>query len=94
MKKEKRIFGSLLMGLTVIFFYLPIVFMVIFSFNSSKSLTHFEGFSTMWYEKMFANHDHHHCFDRYCSFYYYWNDYGNRFVEIKEAGKKTCYAAE
>ena len=57
MKKEKRIFGSLLMGLTVIFFYLPIVFMVIFSFNSSKSLTHFEGFSTMWYEKMFANRD-------------------------------------
>ena len=57
MKKDKRIFGKVIMTLALIFFYLPIVFMVIFSFNSSKSLTHFTGFSTMWYEKMFANRD-------------------------------------
>ena len=57
MKKDKRIFGKVIMTLALIFFYLPIVFMIIFSFNSSKSLTHFTGFSTMWYEKMFANRD-------------------------------------
>lgn len=45
MKKEKRSFGKILMVLTLIFFYLPIVYMVIFSFNSGKSLTSFSGFS-------------------------------------------------
>lgn len=57
MKKEKRIFGKILMTLTLLFFYLPIVFMIVFSFNESKSLTHFSGFSTQWYEKMFTNRD-------------------------------------
>lgn len=57
MKKRKRYFGKLLMSASFIFFYLPIVFMIIFSFNSSKSLTHFSGFSTIWYEKMFQNRD-------------------------------------
>ena len=55
MKKEKRSFGKVLMTLTMIFFYLPIVFMVVFSFNSSKSLTHFTGFSLQWYEAMFKS---------------------------------------
>ncbi len=53
MKKKKRIFGTLLMVLLVIFFYAPIVYMIIFSFNDSKSLTMFKGFSMRWYEKLF-----------------------------------------
>ena len=57
MKKEKRIFGKLLMGAMIVFFYLPIVFMIIFSFNSGKSLTHFDGFSLRWYERMFNNRE-------------------------------------
>lgn len=55
MKQKKRIFGKVLMTLMLGFFYLPIVFMIIFSFNSSKSLTHFSGFSLMWYERMLKN---------------------------------------
>lgn len=55
MKKEKRPVGKVLMFLTLGFFYLPILFMIVFSFNSSKSLTHFSGFSLVWYEKMFQN---------------------------------------
>lgn len=55
MKKEKRPIGKILMILTLAFFYLPILFMMVFSFNSSKSLTHFSGFSTIWYERMFEN---------------------------------------
>ncbi len=53
MKQKKRIFGTLLMVLLVIFFYAPIVYMVIFSFNDSKSLTMFKGFSMRWYKKLF-----------------------------------------
>lgn len=41
------------MALLVIFFYAPIIYTIIFSFNSSRSLTHFEGFSLQWYSKMF-----------------------------------------
>ena len=56
MKKEKRSFGKILMALTLIFFYLPIVYMVIFSFNSGKSLTSFSGFSLRWYRHMMESH--------------------------------------
>lgn len=55
MKKNKRIIGKLSMLLAVIFFYLPIVYVVVFSFNSSKSLTVLKGFSLQWYEKMFRD---------------------------------------
>lgn len=53
MKKEKRVFSSIFMALMVVFLYAPIIYTIIFSFNSSKSLTHFESFSLRWYEKMF-----------------------------------------
>ena len=56
MKKGKRSFGKILMVLTLIFFYLPIVYMVIFSFNSGKSLTSFSGFSLRWYRHMIESH--------------------------------------
>lgn len=45
------------MTLTMLFFYIPIIYMVVFSFNSSKSLTSFEGFSLQWYQKMLESHD-------------------------------------
>ena len=55
--KKRRPVGALLTTLMMIFFYVPILFMIIFSFNSSKSLTSFTGFSLRWYEQMFASHD-------------------------------------
>ena len=58
MKKENKNFLSksgpdIWLILIVLFFYLPIIYVVIFSFNSTKSLNHFTGFSLMWYDKMF-----------------------------------------
>lgn len=55
MKKDNRLFGKSLMILMILFFYLPIAFMIVFSFNSSKSLTHFTGFSLDWYTRMLKN---------------------------------------
>ena len=55
MRKERRIVGKIAMTLALIFFYLPIVFMVVFSFNGSKSLTVLHGFSLQWYEKVFSS---------------------------------------
>ena len=57
MKPKKRVFGTVLMILVVIFLYAPIVYTVIFSFNDSKSLTKFAGFSTRWYTKMANDRD-------------------------------------
>ena len=56
MSKDKRVLGKVGMALLLVFFYAPILFMIIFSFNSSKSLTHFTGFSLRWYDAMLKNH--------------------------------------
>ena len=57
MKKEKRGFGKILMILLIIFFYAPILYMIIFSFNEGKSLTSFTGFSLRWYQHMLESRD-------------------------------------
>lgn len=57
MKKEKRTFGKLLMAVMLLFFYLPIIYMIVFSFNEGKSLTHFTGFSLRWYQHMLESRD-------------------------------------
>lgn len=54
-KKKKRPVGACIMGLLVAFFYAPILYMIIYSFNDSRSLTKFSGFSMQWYEKMFRD---------------------------------------
>ncbi|MDA0962429.1 MAG: spermidine/putrescine ABC transporter permease PotC, partial [Proteobacteria bacterium] len=41
--------------LTVILLYLPIVILVVFSFNAEQSQTEWGGFSLRWYEAAFAN---------------------------------------
>ncbi len=56
MSKDKKVLGKVGMALLLVFFYAPILFMIVFSFNSSKSLTHFTGFSLRWYEAMLKNH--------------------------------------
>lgn len=55
MKKKTGIFSKIYLWIVLAFFYLPIVYVVFFSFNRSKSLTKFTGFSTRWYESMFHN---------------------------------------
>ena len=55
--KGKRPFGKVLMVLMIIFFYLPIAYMIIFSFNDGKSLTSFTGFSLRWYQHMLESQD-------------------------------------
>ena len=55
MNKKSGIGGKILLGATAVFFYLPILYIIVISFNDSRSLTHFGGFSLRWYEKMFAD---------------------------------------
>lgn len=55
MKKKRSIGSKLIIALTLLFFYLPILYIIVFSFNDSRSLTSFGGFSLRWYEKMFSD---------------------------------------
>ncbi len=51
MKKISKIYLSLILA----FLYLPILVLVIFSFNESKSRSVFTGFTFDWYQKLFNN---------------------------------------
>ncbi|MDO4812619.1 MAG: extracellular solute-binding protein [Eubacteriales bacterium] len=55
MKKKSGIGSRVILALTLLFFYLPIFYIILFSFNDSRSLTKFGGFSLRWYEKMFSD---------------------------------------
>ena len=55
MKKKAGIGSKITLTLTLLFFYLPIFYIILFSFNDSRSLTKFGGFSLRWYEKMFSD---------------------------------------
>ena len=59
MKKKKKTFWdrftSGYLVLILLFIYLPIAYVVLFSFNESKSLSNFTGFSMRWYENMFQD---------------------------------------
>ncbi|MBQ2203230.1 MAG: ABC transporter permease, partial [Oscillospiraceae bacterium] len=55
MKQKSSILSKVILALTLLFFYFPIFYIIVFSFNDSRSLTKFSGFSLRWYEKMFAD---------------------------------------
>lgn len=46
---------GLYLGVILIFLYLPIVTLMVLSFNKSKSMSVWTGFTTDWYAKMFSN---------------------------------------
>ena len=53
--KKKFNFQKFYLILIMIFFYAPILYVVLFSFNADSSLSSFKGFSLRWYEKMFSS---------------------------------------
>ncbi|MBR3227294.1 MAG: ABC transporter permease [Erysipelotrichaceae bacterium] len=53
--KKKFDYRKLYLALIMVFFYAPIIYVIVFSFNESRSLTNLTGFSFRWYEKMFRS---------------------------------------
>lgn len=53
MTKKTSLGAKLYTALVYIFLYAPIVVLIIFSFNSGKSTSVFEGFSLKWYGELF-----------------------------------------
>lgn len=50
--KSHKLCRRIMIGAILLFFYFPILYMLVFSFNGSRSLTSFDGFSLQWYDKM------------------------------------------
>lgn len=51
----KRLWLRVMVGAALLFLYVPLMVMMVFSFNNSKRTIVWEGFTTMWYGKAFGN---------------------------------------
>lgn len=52
-EKNGGLIGKIVIGLTLFFLYVPILTMMVFSFNEKRSLSVWGGFSLKWYVKLF-----------------------------------------
>jgi len=52
---KNRTFAKIFLGIVFIFLYLPIAVVIFYSFNASKTVGHWTGFSLTWYEQLFHN---------------------------------------
>ena len=55
MKRPNRAGRRLLIGLTFLFLYAPILLLIVFSFNAGDSSAVWKGFSLHWYSRLFQN---------------------------------------
>jgi spermidine/putrescine transport system permease protein len=55
--KRRVVLSTALIALILVFFYAPIASLMVFSFNNSRSLTSWAGFSTQWYTALFQNRE-------------------------------------
>ncbi|MFR7835066.1 MAG: ABC transporter permease [Ezakiella sp.] len=51
----KKILKNLYISLIYLFFYLPIIILIIYSFNATKSRVVWGGFSLKWYQELFQS---------------------------------------
>lgn len=51
----KKAFDKIVIGLVFLFLYAPIVVLMVFSFNDSKSRTVWQGFTFKWYSELFSD---------------------------------------
>lgn len=51
----KKVFSNIYLFLVFLFLYAPIFALVVFSFNNSKSMAHWGGFTFKWYERLIHN---------------------------------------
>ena len=55
MKKKRKVFSPIYLTLILIILYLPILMVIIYSFNAGRTIGAWKGFSTQWYERLFQN---------------------------------------
>ena len=52
MKKLRTFFKGTYLGIMLIFLYAPIAVLMVYSFNDSKTMGNWSGFSLKWYEQL------------------------------------------
>ena len=52
---KNQVLKNFFIGLVFLFLYLPIIVLVVYSFNESKMNIVFEGFTLKWYKILFSN---------------------------------------
>ena len=53
--RKRKIFSPVYLTLVLIVLYLPILMVVIYSFNSGRTIGSWQGFTTDWYSRLFSN---------------------------------------
>ena len=51
----KKVFGSIYILIIMLFLYLPIMTLIVLSFNDAKSMSVWTGFSLHWYQELFSS---------------------------------------
>ena len=54
-RKKRKVFSPIYLTLVLIILYLPILMVVIYSFNSGRTIGSWQGFTTDWYSRLFSN---------------------------------------
>ena len=54
-RRKRKIFSPVYLTLVLIVLYLPILMVVIYSFNSGRTIGSWQGFTTDWYSRLFSN---------------------------------------
>ena len=57
MKRFLNLLSKCYIGIVFFLLYVPILVLIIFSFNESGTLAEFSGFSLMWYEELFRDEE-------------------------------------
>lgn len=55
MKKLRTFFKGTYLGLMLVFLYAPILVLIAYSFNASKTMGHWTGFSLRWYQALISD---------------------------------------
>ena len=54
-KRKRKIFSPIYLTLVLLVLYLPILMVVIYSFNSGRTIGAWQGFTTSWYTRLMSN---------------------------------------
>ena len=68
-KRLRTFFKGTYIGLILLFLYAPILILIVFSFNSSKTLGHWTGFTLNWYEQLLNTSDNLNRIAESCGFH-------------------------
>ena len=54
-RKKRKLFSPIYLTLVLLILYLPILMVIVYSFNAGRTISAWQGFSTMWYTRLFSN---------------------------------------